>query len=626
MSSKFMRTKRIVVPVMAAIIFVSQLIGCAAVSSNEMVEMINNGESIVIEVNEPTSYEILEEVGESNDDVTWVQLDQLKTFNMGFRQGFDEILNINTISDPSQGTIGGKQGCIYIVNVGGKEMRSGNTTLDDAFRNKTFIEKYFSNEENQNKLIELCEDAYEDVDRNSPYALEATINAYFNLINNNENPDSFNPTQSMTREEFYTLLFKATNGVRELNYNESNDDFAKSVGGNTEYTKYAKEVAEYGFLDTENGSLDENSIGNSISRVEAIYMIVQQAFPDLYSKVTDSDKAFNDTKSAGDLALKAGFKEEVTKERENAETGETESYKEVVEKDKWQAYTLALMLKNPDKGMQSELYRAMVVAKQIGLISEDESRWDEVLSRSEAIDLVISASMAKNDIYGYLTTGEYADIEESESTVSGNDDKYETSTPNIPTGSINSMYTLEDLTDEQIAIFRQVVDESGAVELINEGLMTVEDMDREQNYMIDIYISTNVLPENGKELFKEWKEGEGYYGQFSGSTSGTSGTTGTVENGGSTGGTMGGSTAGNSSESTEEVIEVVPPTNTNKPDPSEGQKAEQDEANGEEEGLFEGLTWENKAEREQALNDLMDSASGGQPQGGVTLDPDLLDW
>lgn len=187
--------------------------------------------------------------------------------------------------------------------------------------------------------------------------------------------------------------------------------------------------------------------------------------------------------------------------------------------------------------------------------------------------------------------------------------------------NLNQTYTLSDLTEDQINIFKQVVDESGAVDLINQGLMTIEDMDREQDYLIEVYISANGLPENGKELFREWKEGEGYYGQFSGSTSGTSGTTGTVENGGSTGGVMGGSTAGNSSESTEEVIEVVPPTNTNKPDPSEGQKAEQDEANGEEEGW---VTWENKEEIEQGLNDLMDSASGGKPQGFVDLDPDSV--
>lgn len=186
--------------------------------------------------------------------------------------------------------------------------------------------------------------------------------------------------------------------------------------------------------------------------------------------------------------------------------------------------------------------------------------------------------------------------------------------------NLNQTYTLADLTEDQINIFKQVVDESGAVDLINQGLMTIEDMDREQDYLIEVYISANGLPENGKELFREWKEGEGYYGQFSGSTSGTSGTTGTVENGGSTGGVMGGSTAGNSSESTEEVIEVVPPTNTNKPDPSEGQKAEQDEANGEEEGW---VTWENKEEVEQKIDDM--AGEDGKEHGFIDLDPDV-EW
>lgn len=190
--------------------------------------------------------------------------------------------------------------------------------------------------------------------------------------------------------------------------------------------------------------------------------------------------------------------------------------------------------------------------------------------------------------------------------------------------NLNQTYTLADLTEDQINIFKQVVDESGAVDLINQGLMTIEDMDREQDYLIEVYISANGLPENGKELFREWKEGEGYYGQFSGSTSGTSGTTGTVENGGSTGDTTetGGTTAGNSSESTEEVIEVVPPTNTNKPDPSEGQKAEQDEANGEEE---REITWENKEEIEQGLQEMLKSAGGTTHDSAPYIDPDV-EW
>ena len=79
MDIKFMRTKKIIIPVMAAIILVSQLTGCAALSSNEMLEMIDQGQTIVLEVNQP-SYNIVIK-GEQKVDVTWVQLDQLKTFN-----------------------------------------------------------------------------------------------------------------------------------------------------------------------------------------------------------------------------------------------------------------------------------------------------------------------------------------------------------------------------------------------------------------------------------------------------------------------------------------------------------------------------------------------------------------
>ena len=183
------------------------------------------------------------------------------------------------------------------------------------------------------------------------------------------------------------------------------------------------------------------------------------------------------------------------------------------------------------------------------------------------------------------------------------------------TGNYHQTKTLDDLTDEQIAIFRQVVDDSGAEELINEGLMTVEDMDREQNYMIDIYISTNVLPENGKELFKEWKEGEGYYEKFSGSTGGSTG----ESTGGSTGESTGGSTGESTGGSTGEVVETAPPTNNNKPTPSEEQKGEQGEGNEENEGW---ITWENKEEIEQKIDDM--AGEDGKEHGFIDLDPDSV--
>lgn len=611
MSGKFMITKKIILPVMTAILLVSQLTGCAMFSSNEMVEMINDGESIVIEVNQPSTYDILRESGIVEDGVTWVQLDQLKTFNMGFRQGFDELFNINTITDVSQGTVGGKQGCIYVLNVDGQEMRSGNTTMEDAFRNKVFIEKYFSNEAVQTKLMALCGDAYNDIDENSPYALEATLNAYFNLLNDSKNPDSFNPTQSVTREEFYTMLFKATNGVRDLDYNASTDEFAKAVGGETEYTKYAKQVADYGFLTTENGSLDSTNIGTSISRAEAIYMIVQQAFPEEYARASERDSAFTDTENAGDLALRVGFKEEVKREMTNPGTGKTEKYTEIVAKDKWQAYSLAFMLKNPDKGMQSELYRAMVVAKEVGLINDSESRWDEVLSRAEAVELLMNTFMAKNDTFGYLTTSEYAEIDapsDYSSTTEQGD--YVVSTPDVGTNNINTTYTLDNLTAEHLEIFNLAIE--GAADIINSGAMTIEELDIQQEGVIEALVYESVLPENGIELFREWKESTGYYAQFSG-----------IEQPGTQGSnnSQGGNAQANNNTQSGTQVPVTPPSS--KPTPTEDQKAQQDNRTSGEKGLTDGLTWENKEEYEQRLEDTLKDASGREDVGFVDLDPDF---
>ncbi len=60
--------------------------------------------------------------------------------------------------------------------------------------------------------------------------------------------------------------------------------------------------------------------------------------------------------------------------------------------------------------MQQELYKSMVVAKQLGLISETNSRWDEPISKAEGIMLIVNANLAKDKINGYLSTVEYGNI------------------------------------------------------------------------------------------------------------------------------------------------------------------------------------------------------------------------
>jgi len=383
---KFAITLGICASALAIVLLATQLTACSVKPSKEMVKMIDSGDSILLALAKP-SYNIVIK-GKQPEKLEWVQLDQLKTYNE-FRQLFDEIFNIDIVTENG---INGKSGCLYVDEDGD---RNGNTTLEDALRNKIFITKYWQNNDIRGKIIKTASQAYTDVSDNDTYAITGAINAYYNLLESGENPSAFNPTQSLTREGFYSLMYKTENGVKVITPDKA---FAEAVGGETPLTKFAQEVDELGFLSVSNKSLDASSYKGSISRAEAVYMLVNQHFKDQLDKVTGKEKAFKDTKNAGDLALKANFK---YKDKET---------KAIVSKDRWQTYTLAYMLQNPKKGMQEELYKTMVVAKQLELIKSEDSRWDEPISKSEAIELIVNTYLAKNQASGYLSEVEAGKI------------------------------------------------------------------------------------------------------------------------------------------------------------------------------------------------------------------------
>lgn len=225
------------------------------------------------------------------------------------------------------------------------------------------------------------------------------------------------------------------------------------------------------------------------------------------------------------------------------------------------------------------------------------------------------------------STGEYAT---SEAVENGSDGGYEVEVPDLGTDNMNETYTLDMLTEEQLEIFKETI--VGAADLINGGLMTVEDMDVEQNYLIEAYVAGGVLPENGIELFTEWKEVTGYYEQFTqgGSQGGNSGeqsssessqgsnSSSGTEQSSSQGGQSGSS--GSSTGSNNGNTGNAGGTPTNKPKPTEDQKTDQDNAGAEENPE---ITWENKEELEQAMQSVIESA-GGSGGSTVNLDPDVV--
>ncbi len=323
MAARFMSIKIIVIPMMTFIVMTSQLLCCATVKADDMVSMLNSGQAITLELAQPSYSTDIK--GAIQQDDKWVQLDRITTY-YEFRLEFDTILNISAVAENigRTGCVQGKSGCIYVDPEGD---RNGNTTLSNAFKNKVFVTKYWDNSDTKNSLQKLATMAYTDVNENDSDAIAATLNAYFDLLPDATNPSAFNGSISLTRENFYTMLFKASNSVKQI---KTDENFQNEVGGATDETKYAQGEDQYAFLKASNKSLDSSAYKSSISRAEAVYMIVNQYFPNQLAKVTGKENAFKDTKNAGDLSLNAGFR---YKDNSNQEVG----------KDRWQSYTLAYM-------------------------------------------------------------------------------------------------------------------------------------------------------------------------------------------------------------------------------------------------------------------------------------------
>lgn len=373
-----MNIKRVVISVLTLAVMVSQMAGCAFFNQNELSDMINSGRQVVLEVTVPNNGGTV--LGKQQSDVEWIQLDQISSYS-DFRSEFDNILNINKITFNG---VNSKQGCIYIDSDGN---RNGNVCLNDGFRNKYFVENYWNDTDIQKQIAEAVDKAYTDLDKASDKTkLMASINAYYDIFQDGVNPNSFNGSQSITRNQFMTAMYKTSTPVNMgyLNGVDENNAFVKATGGKvSKYSAFSYQVATLQFLDYNNGSLNSSNIDKSMTRGEAIYSIVKRYFSSEYDKFDPKeDSGFKDVKNGGDLT--GGDKD----------------------KKKWQLYTLAYMLDKQNGNVQEELYKALALANKLGIVKPDEngdSRWNEAISKEEAVALFINSQLALDKAKGYKT-------------------------------------------------------------------------------------------------------------------------------------------------------------------------------------------------------------------------------
>ena len=349
MSGRFMTIKRIVIPTITMVIIASQLMGCAAVTQSELLQMINQGDAIEIEVATP----INQEQG-TESALDWQELASLST-NPDLRKSWDDILMITP-------TDTGKNGVLYVNAEGNNEP---NNTLRVALHNSEFI-KYLDSEADSLQLSNAVQGNYADLEENdTTRALYMGINGYFNLLPD-ANPNYANPDSTLQRNEFMAMVFRAETPVQDLTADSA---FADAVG-QSDYNIYAQGLAENSYLDTASKSLNTLTANGTITRAEALYLLVSRYFSDDMASVDIKTATFNDAKDGGDIASKQKFIEDCT------------------QKDYWKSYELTYAIQNPDDGLPTDLYKALIVAKSKGLVT-DTTRWDEALTKSEAIEFLV---------------------------------------------------------------------------------------------------------------------------------------------------------------------------------------------------------------------------------------------
>ncbi len=267
-----------------------------------------------------------------------------------------------------------KYGVVY-VDLDGNQ--SGNNTLYNAFMNEAFVGGYWNNEEVQSKLKSLAIDLYADVEDGSNDSTYAGINAYWNLLPDNTDY-YYNGGASLTRGEAMSLVARAVTPVSESGKPETDSEFEKAVG-NSDYAGYANYVKGSSYLGLEGKNLNKQTFKGTMTRGEYTYLVMSEIFGKESIQGETGEVSLSDCKNGGDIA------------KEQKYSGDYADF-----------YELNYAIQHSDKGAPDRLYKAVSAAVEKGII-ESETRWDEAVTKTEAIEILINAFNAYTKEKGYRT-------------------------------------------------------------------------------------------------------------------------------------------------------------------------------------------------------------------------------
>ena len=326
-------------------------------------ETTSGNESITATVESAQAETTVPEETETEESKTeslpWIPLSSLET-HPDLRAAFEEYVEVT-------GTTGNKEGNLYTNPL--TTQPDQNITLLLAIKNQYF-RGYMMVLSSVLKLGEMAIEYYADIDADYANAPYATINAYFELLPDQEERQ-FDGDVPLSRAQAMTLTMRAMTQVNEAQAPETDSDFTAKVG-ETQYTNFAAPMDEYAYVNTSTG-LNKETFTSEMSRGEYIYLLANYYSQD-FQAYMDNNGYKNNT-----------YLEDVTISTVS-DAGDI-SFSEAIA--------------DSSKGVPSDMYRAFQTAINMNLITEsDLEDWDSAITKGEAIRLFTSMSLTYYQIAG----------------------------------------------------------------------------------------------------------------------------------------------------------------------------------------------------------------------------------
>ena len=379
-----MKIKRVILPTITMVIIASQLFGCASTTKQEAYDMMRETEQIELEYAVPDYDSNTEE--SKVELLPWLQLSSLET-HPELRSAFEEYVGVT-------GTTGNKEGILYTNPL--TTQADQNITLLLAIKNSQF-RGYVTMPDALEKLGEIAAENYTDIEADDVNAPYATINAYFELLPDQED-GQFDGDATISRAQAMALLMRATTPVNDQQAPEADKDFTSKVG-ESQYTNFAAPMNEYSYINTDNG-LTEQSFNGTMTKGEFIALVTnyiradyvatlkESGYTDLYSDT--SDITISTVSDAGDI-----------------------KYSEAIS--------------DASKGVPTDLYETFKLAIKNGYLAEaDLEDWDSALTKADAVSLFITMTTNYTSELGSTLYSQYqAPATDTSTSSEYNDDENE---------------------------------------------------------------------------------------------------------------------------------------------------------------------------------------------------------